>query len=94
MKRILIGPAPSLTINDIVDPGQEFEVHSGLVWVDAPDDVSSNTHEWDGAAFLPKSIPPLRPDKTFPEFIGGDVMKLRGEMNALVAKLRELGYLR
>jgi hypothetical protein len=31
-------------IFDIVNPGEEFEVHPSLVWMDAPDDVSPQTH--------------------------------------------------
>lgn len=32
-------------IFDIVEVGAEFPVHPSLAWLDAPDDVSSETHE-------------------------------------------------
>lgn len=60
MKRVLIGPGQR--INDIVDPVDEFEVHPSLLWVDGPDDVSPNTHDYDGETFVlrPPVVPPTK----------------------------------
>lgn len=66
MKRALIGPAPALTINDIVATvDDEFPVHPDLQWVDAPDDVSPVLYEYDGTGFVLKvPPPPTRPEDT------------------------------
>jgi hypothetical protein len=55
MKRVLIADG---RLCDIVQPGADFPVHQSMQWVDAPDDVSPATHEWDGAALVVKPTQP------------------------------------
>lgn len=57
MKRALISHDGRLC--DIVAPGSEFPVHPSMQWVDAPDDVSHDTHEWNGVAVATKPGPSL-----------------------------------
>lgn len=42
-----------IDLSDLVEPGAEFEVHSNLMWVDAPDDCVFNSHWYykDGQIF-------------------------------------------
>jgi hypothetical protein len=35
----------------VVEVGQEFTVHADLSWVDCPDEVTPETHEWNGGIF-------------------------------------------
>lgn len=82
MKRILIQSDGRLC--DIVSPGQEFPVASGLTWADAPDDVSPDTHEWDGAAVVVKPAPP-------PRFatVAAALAGLKADCDALAAAKRD-----
>ena len=48
MKRALIHKN---RVCQVVEAGQEFEVHHDLTWVDCPDGVEPETHEWDGSGF-------------------------------------------
>lgn len=57
MKRALI-ELETGRICDIVAPGQEFPVAASLQWVDAPDDVSHDTHEFVGGVVAVKPPPP------------------------------------
>lgn len=43
MKRILISSLEPNRICDVVDPGNEFEVHETFSWIDGPDIVTNNT---------------------------------------------------
>lgn len=58
MKKVLIETA-SGRLCDLVLPGAEFPVAQGLQWVDAPDDVAHDTHEFDGAAVVAKPARPI-----------------------------------
>jgi hypothetical protein len=58
MKRVLIADG---RLCDIVQPGAEFPVHQSMQWVDASDDVSHATHEWNGVAVVVKPSTP-QPD--------------------------------
>ena len=58
MKRILIEIATG-RLCDIVAIGAEFPVAAGLQWVDAPDDVSSETHMFSGGVVNIKPAKPL-----------------------------------
>lgn len=58
MKKALIETA-SGRLCDIVLSGAEFPVAPELQWVDAPDDVSHDTHEFDGIAVVVKPGPSL-----------------------------------
>lgn len=60
MKKALIETSTG-RLCDIVLPGAEFPVAPGLQWVDAPDDVAHATHEFDGAAVVPKPAAPPPP---------------------------------
>jgi len=60
MKKILIH-LESGQLCDIVEPGTEFPVASGLQWFDAPDDVSHETHEFAGGAVVAKPPKPPKP---------------------------------
>lgn len=62
MKRVLIEQATD-RLCDIVAVGQEFPVAPGLQWVDAPDDVSHDTHEFVGGAVVLKAPPVLSPQE-------------------------------
>jgi hypothetical protein len=46
MKRALLHSLEPGRICDIVEPGNEFEVHANFSWVDVPDDTTS-TDSWD-----------------------------------------------
>lgn len=60
MKRVLVH-LESGTLADIVEPGSEFEVAEGLVWVDAPDDVSNATHEYRDDEIVLRVVTPTEP---------------------------------
>ena len=53
MKKILIHLATG-QLCDIVAPGAEFPVATGLQWFDAPDNVLHDTHEFNGVAVVAK----------------------------------------
>jgi hypothetical protein len=36
----------------VVEVGQEFAVHADLSWVDCPDEVTPETHEWNAGIFV------------------------------------------
>jgi hypothetical protein len=58
MKKILVH-LESSQLCDIVEPGAEFSVASGLQWFDAPDEVAHDTHEFNGTAVVPKPPKPI-----------------------------------
>lgn len=58
MKKALIETSTG-RLCDIVLPGSEFPVAPGLQWVDAPDNVAHDTHEFDGTAVVAKPGPSL-----------------------------------
>lgn len=58
MKKVLIFENK---IHDIVEVGAEFPVAPEMKWVDAPDDVDSATHEFDGTTFSLKPVPVFTP---------------------------------
>ena len=57
MKRALI-VIETNSLCDIVEAGAEFPVAPGLLWVDAPDNVSHDTHEFNGAVIVEKPVVP------------------------------------
>lgn len=59
MKRALLHTYEPGRICDIVDAGQEFEVHENFQWVDVPDDTTTADSYVDGAVvkFDPLSQP-------------------------------------
>ena len=61
MKRALISPGAD-RVFQVVARGTEFPVHSSLMWRDCADDVTPDTHLWNGAAFVLKPVPPPPPD--------------------------------
>ena len=44
-----------------VEPGEDFPICSSLEWRDCADDVAPETHDFDGANFIPKPAPPPPP---------------------------------
>jgi hypothetical protein len=61
MKRALINSLEPGRICEIVEPGQEFEVHESFSWIDVPDDTTSidryNVDTGEIIKFDPVSIP-------------------------------------
>lgn len=51
MKKVLVFEG---LLHDVVPVGTEFPVAPGMQWVDAPDDVSAETHLFNGTAITPK----------------------------------------
>lgn len=56
MKKVLVFQG---RINDIVAVGATFPVSPEMVWIDAPDDVTHTTHEFNGTEIVLKQPTPL-----------------------------------
>lgn len=57
MKRALIEKATNRFCQR-VEPGVDFPVHAALEWRDCPDNAAPETHDFDGANFVAKLVPP------------------------------------
>ena len=55
MKKGLYFAKEKHSIIEVVDPGKEFEVHSDMVWIDVPDDCTSNWTVVDGTPTAPSN---------------------------------------
>jgi len=49
---------------DPASGGIPFPVHDAIVWRDCADDISPQTHDFDGASFVLKPPPPPPPSQT------------------------------
>lgn len=64
---------PSGRIAQIVADGEDFPIHPGLQWIDAPAGVTTD-HTWDGTQFVAPPAPP--PEPSLREKI---IARLRGD---------------